>query len=145
MWYSWITVIIQVFYLQITGICWVNYWCIIGGYREWLRGSLYCLVLSVLWEVTVGYIAYDRLHITEYCVPEYKRNSKEQRQGNLPTWSNFSLGTVCLLPSNLHSCFDIASKSSHLILHTINSAHSARTMPHHPMLQHIVPFSNHTK
>jgi hypothetical protein len=63
-------VIVKLCYLLITGILLANYWCIIRGYRKWLRGSLYCLVLLVLQEFTVGYMVYDRLHVTEYMFPE---------------------------------------------------------------------------
>jgi len=44
----------------------VIYRCIIGGYKKWLWGSLYYLVISVLQEVTVGHMAYGRLHVTEH-------------------------------------------------------------------------------
>jgi hypothetical protein len=34
-----------------------------------LWGSIFYLVLSVLWEVTVGHTAYNRLYISEYDLP----------------------------------------------------------------------------
>jgi len=40
------------------------------GSRKWLWGSLYYLVLLVLQEVTVGYMACGRLHVTEYHFPD---------------------------------------------------------------------------
>jgi len=49
---------------------WVNYRCIILGYRKQLWGVLHDVVLSVLREVMVGHIAYGRLHITEYVFPD---------------------------------------------------------------------------
>jgi len=48
----------------------VNDGCIIGGYMKWLWGSLHYLVLLVLQEVTVGHMAYGRLHLTEYLFPD---------------------------------------------------------------------------
>jgi len=48
----------------------VNYRCIIMGYQKQLRGVLHGLVLSVLWEVTVGHRAYGRWHVTEYVLPD---------------------------------------------------------------------------
>jgi len=48
----------------------VNYRCIIVGYRKQLWGVFHFLVLSVLWEVTVGHIAYGSLHVREYVFPD---------------------------------------------------------------------------
>jgi hypothetical protein len=39
------------------------------GYRKQLWGVFYYLVLSVLWEVMLGHIAYGRLHVTEDVCP----------------------------------------------------------------------------
>jgi len=48
----------------------VNYSCIIVGYCKQLWGVCHYLVLSVLREVTVGYIAFGRLHVNEYVFPD---------------------------------------------------------------------------
>jgi len=39
-------------------------------YRKLLWGVFYYMMLLVLWEVTVGHIAYGRLHIREYVFPD---------------------------------------------------------------------------
>jgi len=48
----------------------INYRCNIVGYRKKLFGFLHYLVLLVLREVTVGHIAYGRLHVSEYVFPD---------------------------------------------------------------------------
>ena len=40
------------------------------GCPKQLWGVLHYLVLLVLWEITVGHIAYDRLYIAEYVFPD---------------------------------------------------------------------------
>jgi len=39
-------------------------------YQKQLWGVLQYLVVSVLWEITVGYLAYGILHVTEYAFPD---------------------------------------------------------------------------
>jgi hypothetical protein len=48
----------------------VNYRYIIAHYRKQLWGVFHYVVLSVLQEVTVGYIACGRLHMSEYVFPD---------------------------------------------------------------------------
>jgi hypothetical protein len=48
----------------------VHYRCNILGYCKQLWGLFQFSVLLVLWDVTVGPIAYVRLHITEYVFPD---------------------------------------------------------------------------
>jgi len=48
----------------------LNYRCIIVHYRKQLWSVFHYVVLSVLWEVTVGHIAYGRLHVREYVSPD---------------------------------------------------------------------------
>jgi len=40
------------------------------SYRKQLWVVLYYLVISVLQEVTVGHVAYGRLHVIEYLFPD---------------------------------------------------------------------------
>jgi hypothetical protein len=40
------------------------------GYQKQLWGVFHFLVLSVLREITVGHIAYGRLHVAEYVFPD---------------------------------------------------------------------------
>ena len=48
----------------------VNYTCNIGGYRKWLWGRLYDLVILVLQKVTVRHMAYGGLYVKEYLFPD---------------------------------------------------------------------------
>ena len=63
---------LQLNYSNDTVVISVNYSCAIGklqvyyqGYRQWVWGSWYHVVLSVLWDVTVGHMAYGRLPVTK--------------------------------------------------------------------------------
>ena len=61
---------LQLHYGDNSVMLWINYRCIIAGYRNQLWGVLHYLVELVLREVTVGHIAYGGLHVTEYVFPD---------------------------------------------------------------------------
>jgi hypothetical protein len=70
----------------------VNYRCIIVHYLKQLWGVFHDVVLSVLPEVTVGQIAYGRLHITEYVFTEAADGT------SYPLMENYMLPVVYLPP-----------------------------------------------
>jgi hypothetical protein len=74
------------------GVLLINYRCIIGGYRKWLWGILYHLVLSALWEVTIGHRTYIRLQVTEFHIP----NRDSSKMGLCPS-RLASLDLTCLV------------------------------------------------